>query len=385
MSLSIEDILVQCGENYKLNLVAGHEGCTGLVEWVHLVEDFKVIQFLWPNDLAMTLGMGFQEEDDLLNCIKKLASRHCSGLIINTGKYVNEIPQHIIDYCNENQFPLILMPWEIHVTTVIRDISVRCMYAQKEDQLVGQRLIEAFKDPDVIDAYRNDFMTSFDVEGKFQVLMIQVENTEDMTPIQLQRLASRIRYYFDRIDAMYQMFWYNTYLVLVVNNMPEDELHEITKRMYRKAMVKLENNPLHIGIGTQVKDIRNIITSAKRAKAALKYGLIFEKDIYAFKDMKQYQILFMVEDTLLLDEFYHEKLKNILEYDLKHNTELEKTLYYYIKHNGSIQKIAESLFAHRNTINYRIAKIKEILDSDLTQQEELFQYSLAFYIKKMRK
>lgn len=385
MSLSLEDIIVQCGESYKLKLIAGHEGCTGTVEWVHLVEDVKVIQFLWPNDLALTLGMGFQKEEDLLDCIKRLVQRHCSGLIINTGKYIPEVPQAIIDYCNEHDFPLITMPWEIHVTTAIKDISVRCMYSENEDQLVGQRLIEAFKDPDLIDVYRNDFMSAFDVEGKFQTCMIQVENTGDLTPIQQQRLASRIRFYFKRIDALYQMFWYGSYIVLIVNNMNEEELLHITQTMHNNAMNKLQENPLHIGIGTQIQDIHNIISSVKRATAALKYGIIFNQDITRFQDMKQYQILFMVEDTTLLDEFYHKKLKKIIEYDIKHNTELEKTLYYYIKHNGSIQKIADSLYAHRNTINYRITKIKEILDTDLSTQEELFQYSLAFYIKKMRK
>ena len=41
------------------------------------------------------------------------------------------------------------------------------------------------------------------------------------------------------------------------------------------------------------------------------------------------------------------------------------------------------MYTHRNTINYRIRKIKEILNSEIETPEERFQYQLAFHIKKM--
>jgi DNA-binding PucR family transcriptional regulator len=45
--------------------------------------------------------------------------------------------------------------------------------------------------------------------------------------------------------------------------------------------------------------------------------------------------------------------------------------------------VAEERYTHRNTINYRIQKIKKIIGCDLKNTEELFPYQVAFYIKDM--
>jgi len=56
-------------------------------------------------------------------------------------------------------------------------------------------------------------------------------------------------------------------------------------------------------------------------------------------------------------------------------------LFFYLKYNGSIQAIAKELFTHRNTIQYRMNKIKELLDCNLEDAKDRFNYQLAFYIK----
>ncbi|WP_243145485.1 helix-turn-helix domain-containing protein, partial [Clostridium neonatale] len=55
----------------------------------------------------------------------------------------------------------------------------------------------------------------------------------------------------------------------------------------------------------------------------------------------------------------------------------------YINNNSSIQAVSEKTFTHRNTINYRIKKIKEILNTDLNNPKDKFNYMLAFYIEEM--
>ena len=60
-----------------------------------------------------------------------------------------------------------------------------------------------------------------------------------------------------------------------------------------------------------------------------------------------------------------------------------KTLYYYLKYNGSVQKVAESNNAHRNTINYRMSKIKDILDYDFSDGEENSRLLSCFYLQEI--
>ena len=144
MGFTIEDALVQTQEQYHLKLLAGREGCSNAMSWVHMIEDTTIIQQLWGKELAVTTGLGFQSHDSLFDFIKCLVKYHSVGLVINTGKYIFEIPQDIIDYCNEQDFPLLTTPWEVHMADLIKDFSMRCLYSQREDNQISKIISECF-------------------------------------------------------------------------------------------------------------------------------------------------------------------------------------------------------------------------------------------------
>ncbi|WP_296877139.1 helix-turn-helix domain-containing protein [Thomasclavelia sp.] len=50
-----------------------------------------------------------------------------------------------------------------------------------------------------------------------------------------------------------------------------------------------------------------------------------------------------------------------------------------------MQVMAKKLYMHRNTINYRMNKIKELLNCDFENFEDKMEYMLAFYIKNIIK
>ena len=65
-----------------------------------------------------------------------------------------------------------------------------------------------------------------------------------------------------------------------------------------------------------------------------------------------------IEDQGILRQMYRSMLGVLIDYDQKHNTQLEETLYQYLKFDSNQKAMAESLYMHRNTINYRLNKIK---------------------------
>jgi len=383
MGFTIEDAITQCGEQYKLTLLAGQNGCANTISWIHLIEDTTIIQQLWGKELAVTTGLGFQSEELLFHFIEKLVSHHSTGLIINTGKYIFNISQPIIDYCNEQDFPLLTIPWEIHLADVIKDFSMRCILSEREDRQISKYFINAFLNPEHIETCRSELLTYFDVDGDFQVLLISIENSDQFDSIELRRVSFQLQLYFEKINSKFSFFWFDSYFVLIVNNYSESHFVDIIERMYKRTQKRMKERFIHIGVGTPVHDIRNVVKGYKRAKAAVEMAIHFNKPILYFKDMGIYQILFTIEDKDLLENIYLQQLKTLIEYDNKHHTEFEKTLFYYLKYNGSLQKIASIMYTHRNTINYRITKIKQLLNSNLETPEERFQYMLAFYIKDM--
>lgn len=385
MGFTIEDALVQTQERFQLQLLAGQLGCANAISWVHLIEDTIIIRQLWGKELAVTTGLGFQDNGALLNLVDKLIQYHSVGLIINTGKYILEVPQEVIDYCNEHDFPLLTTPWKVHLADLIKDFSMRCLYSEKEDRQVSKYFKSVFMNALTIEESRVGLTTAFDVDGTFQILLIDIENSDQWDTIERRRMAFQIELYFEKIECTYSFFWYDGHFILVVNNLDEQEFDNIIMNMYKRAQKRMNKYLIHVGVGTQVTDFRNVISSYKRALSAVRLASQFHQSILYFKDMGIYQVLCSVEDWDILDDMYHRLLDPLIEYDQKHHGELEKTLYYYLEYNGSPQAIAKHLYTHRNTINYRLTKIKELLHNQLSSYEDMFPYMMAFYIKEMRK
>lgn len=383
MGFTIEDALVQTQNQYKLKLLAGKEGCGNAITWVHMIEDTTIIRQLWGKELAVTTGLGFQTHGALFEFVKCLVKYHSVGLIVNTGKYIMDIPQDIIDYCNEQDFPLLTTPWEVHMADLIKDFSMRCLFSEKEDIEISKCFQNVFSDSRKIDETREKLISSFDVDGYFQVVLVGIENADQFDTIERRRLSLQLQLYFEKIGCPYSFFWFDGFFVLVVNNMDEEELQNVIDKMYKRSIKRMANRPLYVGIGSKMKDFRNVILSYKRAYAAVFMAYEFQYPMMCFEDMGVYQILFSIEDQDILKNMYHQLLDPLIEYDQKHNGQLEETLYYYLVYDGSQQTMADKLYMHRNTINYRLAKIKELLHCDLSSFEVKLPYMLAFYIKKM--
>lgn len=383
MGFTLADALNQSQEQYHLKLLAGQEGCSNAISWVHMIEDTTIIQQLWGKELVVTTGHGFQSEEELFMLIKYLIKYNSVGLIINIGKYIFEIPSAIIDYCNEQEFPLLTIPWEVHLADLIKDFCMRCLYSEKEDRELSKLFQEILTNNQIVEEARPQLMSAFDVDGNFQVVLISVEGSDNFNAIERRKIAFQIELCFEKIDSSYAFFLYDGYFVLIVNNLKADELKVIIDKMHKRAKKRIDDKRVYLGIGSQMKDLGQVYLSYKRAKAAILMAMQFELPIVFFEDMGVYQILFSIEDKQILIEMYHRLLQPLIDYDQKHHGELEKTLFYYLIYGESQITMAKNLYMHRNTINYRMNKIKELLNCQLDTFEEKVPYMLSYYIKKV--
>lgn len=93
--------------------------------------------------------------------------------------------------------------------------------------------------------------------------------------------------------------------------------------------------------------------------------LLDDFDRYVFyEQVKIYDLLRQIPREELL-YFCHRTVLNIYEYDKKFETDYLNTLNVYLRMKQSIKATSNYLYLHRNTINYRILKIKELFHLDL--------------------
>ena len=78
------------------------------------------------------------------------------------------------------------------------------------------------------------------------------------------------------------------------------------------------------------------------------------------------------------------KVMDILKYDQNYNTEYATTLKTFLSASLSPQATADLLFIHKNTVIYRINKIKDLFDIDFTNTAQVFQLYFSFQLLLVR-
>lgn len=383
MSFTVQDMMLISQERYHMKFCGGQNGWSNSISWCHLLEDTTIIQNFWGKELAVTTGLGFPTEDKLLELLRELVNHHAAGLIVNVGNYISEIPQSALAYCDENDFPLLTVPWEVHLADMMKDFSIRIFLQGSADEQITNALICAMEQPDNGEQYRKELLPYFDVDGTFQVVLIAQEGLDEMDTVERQKLSYRIQMYLEDITHNGSFFYYNSYFVLVVNAVPEEFVRKLVEGMMRRATKRMPESPLCVGVGSVVKDVSRLTVSYERASAACRMAMQKEKKVVYFDEMGLQRLLYMARDREMLREMEEECLAPLEEYDRRHHSDYVETLRLYLKHNGSIQAIAGEMFTHRNTVIYRVNNIKKLLGTDLTTPEERLPYQIALLIRDM--
>ncbi len=136
---------------------------------------------------------------------------------------------------------------------------------------------------------------------------------------------------------------------------------------------------LLIAVGTQAPNLSEWRRSVEEAEQALLLGrqLFGTGRVLAFSDLGVYRLLVRLRETPELWAFYRETLSKLADYDQRQGADLIKTLDAYFNHLGNLRATSEALHVHRNTLLYRLERIKEISGMDLDNAEEHFALWLA--------
>ena len=97
-----------------------------------------------------------------------------------------------------------------------------------------------------------------------------------------------------------------------------------------------------------------------------------------------YTLISKITDEKFLDEFVDKNIGKLIDADEINNGNLCETLESFLNHNCNVKETAESLIIHRNTLNYRLNKIRELLCVDFDNLDTCLMLKLAFMIRNYR-
>lgn len=384
MAISVRSLYEVTKEKYKIKLVAGNEGLDNDVRWMYFMEDLKAIDFLYGREFVITTGFGMNNSDWLLSLAKKLSERNSAALMINVGEYINEIPRELIDYCNLNQLPIFTIPWEIHIVDIVKDYCTKIFLSNETEETIANALNNIITNYDGAgESIKIAEDAGFDRDGQYIISLIEPDNldlTENNYNVVRENIKISIRDSLNRNFNYYNIIEKNNLYLIVIKSSNINLVKDLLTEIYYKIKNLYKIN-IKIGLGSSLKGLLKLYSNYKRAKAALIMAKSSEKNLISFNEMGIYRAIFTAENKDVLQEMYNEKLGKLNEYDKEHNTNLKETLKLYLSNNKSIQAVSDKSYVHRNTVNYRIKKIKEILHCDFESYKDVFSYELAFFIE----
>ena len=378
MGFTIEDMMVISQDTYKMNMIAGQDGWSNSIKWIFLLEHPTILEHFTGKEMCVTTGLGFQTEEELLNLVDRLSRKHGSALVLNLGPYISEVPASVIDRCNEEKLPLLTIPWEISISDMIKDLTLYIFQQDRADEQISKALIQAIRQPDNRELYEEDLLPYFDVDGSFQTILISNGSLDSMDTVERNRLSYQLQIYLEKITHNGNFFYYDSYFVMVVNDVLDWELDQIVDSFLKNVKKKMPGEKIYIGVGSQVQDISRLRLSYKRACSAISmaYSKGLDKPVY-FDRMGISRLFFSITDSQLIEEMGAGLLEPIIAYDSSHGTDYVQTLSLFLQYNGSIQAVAREMYTHRNTVIYHMNNIKKLLDTELDTPQERLPYLIA--------
>ncbi len=172
--------------------------------------------------------------------------------------------------------------------------------------------------------------------------------------------------------------------IVLVKEVPSD----IETEDLRKIAENIENaisNELMIktviGIGSVSKHLRNLAEKYKEAQTAIEVRKVFdtEKTIISYDNLGIGRIIYQLPTTLcemFLSEVFR---KNSID-SLDHETLY--TIRKFFENNLNVSETSRKLFVHRNTLVYRLEKIKKLTGLDLREFDHAIVFKVALMVNK---
>ncbi len=122
LQLTVKDIL-QRPLFHKAEAIASEEALNRKVRWVHIMEVTQVGHLLNGNELILSTGIGWHDNEELsLSFLQQLIDSGASGLCIELGTYTKQPLERMKKLAIQENFPLIFFHEEVRYIDITQDL-----------------------------------------------------------------------------------------------------------------------------------------------------------------------------------------------------------------------------------------------------------------------
>ena len=383
-----------------LKLKAGKNGLQQSVRWIYFADclqcvksEYKIENYIHGDEFVVLTNPSVTDDSQkLMALIHQMYEYRITALGINEG----QISEELINYCEEKNLPLFELP-EKYPLIDLSQIICRKLVLEENDRNAAEQLFSSILDAEHLSRERVMAQARYlniDLEGSFFVAEFAFgcgnaeSGWENEDSLAAGRNVKRM------LRAEFSRFIKQDILILpqagsILALIPDREETESCIEIFSGIVDRAQREyglDLRIGVGNSKAYLDEIKKSRNEASAALRAAEVsgLKGKIFFYRDQGIYTLLSHVDDTRILDTYVEEKLGKLLQADELNDGNLSETLENYLNCSCNVKKTAEEMFLHRNTLNYRLKKIREILGCDLENLDTCLELKLAFLIRRYR-
>ena len=172
--------------------------------------------------------------------------------------------------------------------------------------------------------------------------------------------------------------------IVIVKEISEDttveDLEEESRQLIKLAQEEYAAKIL-IGISPIVEKLKDLAKAYKEARIALEVGKVFdiERPVISYENLGIGRLIYQLPTTLC-DIFLQEVFKKGSLESLDRETLM--TVQSFFENNLNVSETSRKLFVHRNTLVYRLEKIRKLTGLDLREFDHAVTFKVALMVKK---
>jgi len=376
MSISLYEAL-KFNHLKPLKLVSGEKGLNQKIDKIGIL-DHEIIEgiegMFRQGDFVLTTFTPIREDMQAIErCIKALIECGVTALAIK-NIYIKELADDLIKYADACNFPIFFFDEKVYFEDIIEDLMLG-MQSRSHIEILESKINVLFENDlksDIVSEMALDLNQYF--YSWHQVLYLKEKryiNNERSIQIAEKYGRSRKRPY------EHSVFKYKDGLMIILTY-EKSVLDTHLDCDYFYSLLNIKKEEYFIGKAVFRQSLGGLDQSIKEAVYALEACELQEKSELVYDSIGIYKLL-LPHKGKWMSTYVDSILKPLYDYD---DGKLLETARIYIEYKGDIIKTAQVLFQHKNTIRYRLSKMKTLLNT--TSDGDFYeQLSIAIKCEKL--
>ena len=254
--------------------------------------------------------------------------------------------------------------------------NIKSLYDEKYDKgsFIKSIILDNILPSDI---YIKSNELHFSNEESRVVIVVKFQNVPELPPYEIMQAI------VDGKDKDY-VINISEQDVVVVKEVPVDvEIEELESyaRSLMDAVAADHGTKVLVGISSVVDNLKDLARAYKEARIALEVGKVFdiEKPVMSYENLGIGRLIYQLPTTLC-EIFLGEVFKKGSLESLDRETLM--TVQSFFENNLNVSETSRKLFVHRNTLVYRLEKIRKLTGLDLREFDHAVTFKVALMVKK---